>query len=767
MNLKLCLKLLVIFLSSVVFAADIRIVEVSVGGNATLTQAEILAKVTARPGQIFSNTALTQDTEKLAKLPAVQYAYYSADIVDGGVAVKFIVVERLLISEISFFGNKKIKDSTLKKLLSLKKGDYLDKVTLAKALDDVRNKFEEKGFYFAKVELDGDAVEQGKIIFRIEEGPKIKIGNVRYEGNTVFTEKQLDSVIKLDSKVLFVISKSYDNSKVEADIEEILHEYRQAGYVEASCQATPEFNEKLNRANIVYQITEGSEYRIVSHAVTGASFFSEEQLQELIIAKTGMPYYSENVKKSADNIRDKYRENGFIEATVTPIRKYEQSTELNIVYKVNEGKRFKIGLIEVTGNYETHDKVIRRELDYSGFKPGRWYNAKEATGQGEGTIEKEIKQATLASDVFITHVDGSDEDTKNAIVNITEGMTGMVMFGAGVDSSNGVIGQIVVEQRNFNILDWPESFDEFFRGKAFRGAGQNMRISLEPGTEVNRYSIDFTDPYAWDRPLALNLGMSKYYRGRECYDEERTKAYVGLTRRYEDNWSLGLRVRMENVNISDLDADSPQEIVDIKGDSQLFGTKFTIRKRETDSRFTPSKGYSFDLSYEFVVGDYDFGVVSSSFTKYKTLREDLVGRKTVLATKIYGASILGDAPAFEKFYAGGSGSLRGFEYRGISPRGESLPKPGTFDDPIGSDWIVLANAEVTVPLSSDRYNWLLFADSGIIDDNALRASIGTGIEILIPEWFGPVPMRFEIAVPLTKEDEDDTQFFSFSMGRLF
>jgi len=132
--------------------------------------------------------------------------------------------------------------------------------------------------------------------------------------------------------------------------------------------------------------------------------------------------------------------------------------------------------------------------------------------------------------------------------------------------------------------------------------------------------------------------------------------------------------------------------------------------------------------------------------------------------------MLGDAPPLEKLYAGGSGiyGIRGFESRGVSPRGlqTKVLRPKR-KDPIGSDWIFLANAEVTVPLVSDNFAALFFVDSGAIDSGSYRAAVGTGIQILIPQWFGPVPMRFSIAVPIMKEDEDETEVFSFSIGRLF
>ena len=152
-----------------------------------------------------------------------------------------------------------------------------------------------------------------------------------------------------------------------------------------------------------------------------------------------------------------------------------------------------------------------------------------------------------------------------------------------------------------------------------------------------------------------------------------------------------------------------------------------------------------------------------------TLHEDLLDRRTVLATKLRAGAVAGSAPPFEKFYGGGTGTygIRGFEYRGVSTRGlqTNVPTPER-RDPIGSDWIFLANTEVVVPMVGESLSWLVFVDSGLIDSGGYRAAVGTGIQILIPQWFGPVPMRFEIAAPFMKDEEDDTQVFSFSVGGL-
>ncbi len=294
-----------------------------------------------------------------------------------------------------------------------------------------------------------------------------------------------------------------------------------------------------------------------------------------------------------------------------------------------------------------------------------------------------------------------------------------------------------------------------------------MRIALEPGTEVSRYSVSFTEPYFRDKPITLDTVASSFEREREAYDEERTKGYVGFRKREKQKFFKSLAFRLEDVDVAGIDVDAPTEITDDKGSNIIAGVRVGFGRDLTDSRFNPTKGSNYEVNYEQVGGDHTFGVLGSTVRWYKTLKEDLARRKTVLETKVHAAAIVGDAPVFEKFYAGGIGSIRGFDYRGVSTRGVNPLNPAVKNDPIGSDWIATANTEVSIPMVGETLAGLVFADAGIIDSGGPRASIGIGVQVMVPQFFGPVPMRFELAAPILKNGDDETQVFSFSVGRLF
>ena len=759
-----------IFLSSI-FADSVnqekdRIVEIKTAGNLTVKRSQILAAAQLRVGDVFSEQRARKDTQRIAKIDGVEYAYYNIAQDPKGIILSYVVVEKNLVREITFKGNKKFSDRTLSKKLGLLLGDYLNVFKVAHAREVILEDYDKKGYAFASVEFDKKSLSSGKIIFTIKEGARVKVKKVSFEGNHSIKTKALKKEMKTKTRRFLVFSSYLTSEKLEKDIEKLETIYKNKGYVDVVVDKKVEYNEAKTKAYVTYIIKEGPIYYLDSFTIKGNTFFTTDELTSNLKSKIGEPYSAKRVEYDIKKIRNKYLSKGFVDVKVDLERKFIEPNKIQIFVSVVEGNRFRIGNINITGNYDTNDKVIRRVLDEQKFVPGKWYNADIARGDGTGSLEKDVTRASMSGEALISSVD-STPNQKDAIVSISEGRTGMIMFGAGVDSSSGLIGQIVLEQRNFDITNWPNSWSEFMAGKSFKGAGQTMRLSFEPGTEETRFSANFNEPYLLDKPVGLNVGISKFVRGRDAYDEERFKTYASITRRYEDGWQFGLATRAENVDITEIDQDAPKEIKDDKGKSTLFGLKASASYNTTNNKYNPTDGSVLDLAYEQVAGDYTFGVVTSTYRWYKTLSEDLSERKTVLETKLHAGAIVGDAPIFEKFYAGGSGSIRGFEYRGVGPKGESTLAPGEYKDPIGSDWVLQANAEISVPMASDTFAWLFFVDGVMLDDDACRASVGSGLQILLPQWFGPVPMRFEFAIPIAKEENDDTQVFSFSVGRLF
>lgn len=672
-----------------------------------------------------------------------------------------------VIKSIEFENNRKYKDKTLRKKLDFEVGDYIDPILAESGIRVIAEFYRKKGFPYIEVTLNRKKLPEGKVIYTVFEGLRMRIKSVKFKGNQAIKTSDLKNAVKTKTRSWLLWPAYYTEEKIAADVEKLRSLYYERGFLNHRIAVQ-------GQTHITFIIEEGPLYKVRNFTLKGNTHFDNETLLADLTLETGQTYYQHKARIHARRISKLYREDGYVDAEVRQQHRFVP--EVNIVdveFKITEGRQFRIGKIEITGNEQVHDKAIRRVLDEYDFSPGELYNADIAPKQGRGQLERYVQRMTMSEAVMIRPaqpVEGAP-DRRDAIVDITEGLTGMWNPGVAVGSDSGVIGQLIWEQRNFDIKDWPESLEEFITMRAFKGAGQSLRVALQPGTYVSYYSVTFTEPYFQDKPTSLDVIGSSFERWRESYDEKRGKVYVGFEKRLKNRWRPSFGFRVEEVEVDNLDFDAPQEIIDVKGYNTLLGARLGIGRDMRDDRYTPSDGYRFDVSYEQMTGDYDFGIVKGTTVGYRTLYEDLLERRTVLALKLLAATTVSETPPFEKFYAGGTSTygIRGFEYRGVSTRGlqTNVSNP-VREDPIGSDWIFLANTEITVPLVGESIGALFFIDSGTIDTGRYRAAIGAGIEISIPQLLGTrIPMRFEFAVPFMKDKGDERQVFSFYMGRLY
>jgi outer membrane protein insertion porin family len=672
-----------------------------------------------------------------------------------------------VIKSIEFENNRKYKDKTLRKKLDFKVGDYLDPILAESGRRIIAEFYRKKGFPYAEVTLNRKKLPEGEIIYTVFEGLRIQIKSVNFKGNQAIKASDLRSAIKTRNRSWLLWPVYYTEEKIAADVEKLRTLYYERGFLNHRIAVQ-------GQTHITFIIEEGPLYKVRNFTLKGNTHFDNETLLADLALETGETYYQRKAQLHTRHILKLYREDGYVDADVLQQLWFVPDTNVvDVEFKITEGRQFRIGKVDITGNEQVHDKVIRRILDEYDFSPGELYNADIAPKQGHGQLERYIQMGTMSDEAMIRPAPPSEgaPDKRDAVVNIKEGLTGIWNPGVAVGSDSGVIGQLIWEQRNFDVQDWPESFEEFITMRSFKGAGQSLRVALQPGTQVSYYSVTFIEPYFQDKPTTLDVVGSSYERWRESHDIKKAKAQVGFEKRLKNRWRPSLGFRAEDVKVSNLDFDAPQEIIDVKGHNMLLGAKLGIGRDMRDDRYTPSDGYRFDVGYEQVTGDYDFGIVEGTAVGYRTLYEDLLERRTVLALKLLAATTASDAPPFEKFYAGGTSTygIRGFEYRGVSTRGLQTNVVNPIrKDPIGSDWIFLANTEITVPLIGENFGALFFLDSGTIDTGRYRASIGAGIEISIPQLLGTrVPMRFEFATPFMKDEEDERQVFSFYMGRLY
>ncbi len=713
----------------------------------------------------FDQEILEADVTRLLATGRFAAVDYTLETSPEGVVVTFTVQERPRITDIRFVGNDKLSDAKLRKLVPVRTGDAVDTFRIQEGVEAIALAYRDAGYGQAVVTYDRRLLTStGELLFTVEEGPRIRIRKILLEGNQSISRRELLKHASSNTFVWIFQDGKFDEETVQTDAAAIQSHYRDQGYLDARVGYRLQFSDDQEDLEITFTIVEGVRYLIETVSFSGSTVMTNDELTDLSQLQIGEPVLQRNVDRAVKSIGNRYGEIGHIYARTSATKVFSNEPGLvNVLIEIDEGEPFSVGRIVVRGNERTKDKVVRRELD---LYPGETFNMTKAK-----QAEDALRQTQLFSLAAVKPV-GTTPGVRDILMTVEEGRkAGDFLFGFGVTSNSGLVGSLVLDLKNFDLFDTPRTFSEFIKLKAFHGAGQRMRIEAQPGTEVNRFRIDFTEPYLMDKPVRFDTSVYLFERGRESYDERRAGAHVSIGRRLKWSWLKDwygeLALRVEAVSVRDLDIFAARDIREVEGQNVETSASFSLVRDRTDNRLLPSKGDKIRFSYEQfgVLGGEDFfGRVRASYTWHKTVKTDELERKSILSLKGVLGAIVGEAPVFERFYAGGIGSLRGFEFRGISPR------MGLQDDPVGGKLMVLLSAEYSFPLYGEMLRGLVFADTGTVEEefsiSTWRAALGTGIRLHV-DFFGPVPLEFAVAAPIALEEDDEDQIFSFYIGATF
>jgi outer membrane protein insertion porin family len=352
----------------------------------------------------------------------------------------------------------------------------------------------------------------------------------------------------------------------------------------------------------------------------------------------------------------------------------------------------------------------------------------------------------------------------DVFVDATETQTGRLMLGVGVNSDAGVVGNIVIDERNFDWRRFPSSFEDIRNGTAWRGAGQRFRADLSPGSEVNRYLLSFQEPYFLDRPITLGLSGSYFDRRYRDWDEQRLGGRVSLGYQWvERDLSATLSYRGENVNISAPSTASLPELNEVLGDNALHGFRLSLINDTRDSAFLPTQGHYFEVSGEQVIGTFDYPRAIADLRRYFLVHErpDHSGRHVISASTSVGYTGT-HTPIYEHFFAGGFATFRGFDFRGASPVDTAT------NVQVGGEFQWLNSVQYLFPITADEMlHGVVFCDFGTVERKVeikdFRVAPGVGLRITVPAM-GPAPIALDFAWAANHADFDDREVFTFSLG---
>lgn len=751
-------------------------------------EAKLLENViTVKAGDAYDAAAVAKDIENMTRLG--RFAQVAAQVhpnPDGTVDLTYVVLEQRLLADVQIVGNKNKADGELLDLILLRAGDPIDPFLIQRAQQQIRDHYQKDGYFLAEVTVDEQLLnDEGILLLRIREGPQPKVRQVKFEGNDSFPAELLQSKIRTNTYIFIFRKGLISDEQLVQDVDHLRRHYLDNGYLDVRVGRVVETSDDQKDVVVTFVISEGRQYTVANLSFMGNRVLSTAQLIDAITLKAGDVFSADKQRTSEQAIKDLYGKLAFIEAEVAIQRTFhETEPRVDLQIAIEENNRYLTGNVIVRGNELTQDKVVRRHIRR--LDPGR---PMDSTGIPD--TETRIRETGLFREAKVTVLGTPEEEYRDVLVEVKEANTGSLSFGAAISSDSGVFGAIELTQRNFDAADGPESWGEFFTGRAFRGAGQYFSIVLQPGNEFQRYQVNFREPYLFDTNLFLDTSVFYFTRFRENWDEERLGGTAAIGRRFGDVWSASVRTRFESVDISDIEDDAPIDAFAVEGSNDIASLGFNISRDTTDSRFFPTRGTRTVLGIEEVGaigGDFDFTRASVNWDAFVTLDEDFFGRKTVLKFKVDTGYIfnadtervtddtgathrISGVPLFERFYAGGHRSFRGFRFRGMGPRGIRNDTGREDDDPVGGEFMFLFGTEYDYPIWQDVLRGVLFVDTGTIhrDDISLkdyRLAIGTGLRLKLP-IFGQAPFALDFAHPLLKEDGDETRVFSFDIALPF
>lgn len=740
--------------------------EVVVRNNRLITTEKIRNTIKTRPDLKYNHATMQNDVSALMATRSFQDVRASYQITaDDKVILTFDVVEQPnVVTEIKFEGAKHAKDDELLSLTGLQRGVPLNPVANKLAVHAILRYYHDKGRMYAHVELvEGGNAGDTRVVFRITEGPEVKVRSVSFTGNTFVGAERLRTQTQTSRAFLGAVGGTFNPGLIELDALKLEEYYRTFGFHEVKVGREIIPSDDCHYVRVVFHINEGPRFRVRDVEVVGASSFPVEQVRGVTKLKSGDLYDKNIVYADLKNIGDLY---GYSGRRVNPREEvvYNGPGEVTVLYQVAERPPDTVGRVIVSGNEVTRENVIRRQVP---VYPGQILEY-PALAQAErnlaklGIFEMDPEKGQRPTVAVLDPM--SDNPVKDILVQVQETQTGSLLFSVGVNSDAGVQGSVVLNEKNFDITRWPTSFDDMLSGRAFRGGGQEFRLEAVPGQRFQRYTASFREPSLFDSPYSLATSAYYYTRGYAEYNEQRIGGRLTVGRRLNPIWSANLTTRIEGVDIFDIPDYYPQEIQQWRGNSFLLGLRGSVNRDTRDSYLRPTDGSYFEAGYEQVLGDYNFPLLTGEASKFFTLyqRPDGSG-KQVLALRSQLMFSQSDIPIFERFYAGGFRSLRGFEFRGVGPFVQGLNVGGTFA------W--LNSAEYQIPLvASDGFYMVGFVDSGTVESdveiNNYRVTAGLGMRIVVPA-LGPLPIALDFGVPIVKAPQDREQIFSFWLGYFY
>ena len=735
-----------------------KVAAVEVDGNKIVSTATILTKIKTRPGDPLNQQTLDEDIKRLYGTGFFTDASAEVRPYRDGVLVRFHIQERPLVTSVVITGNRNFRETKIRETLKTKEQELLDRRELKQDLERIKQLYRTKGFYLAEVSQEvkvDDATNRATVYMTLIEGRKIRVRRIVVEGNKAVSSRRLRKAMATKQAWGWLSAGYYRPEVLEEDLERIKQIYRSEGYSDAQASSETSFDETKRWLTVRVKVEEGARYLVGEVGLRGTQAVPEEQLREKIKLTEGKPFSQDRLFEDVARIQSVYFGQGYMAASV------EHSTALNpktqrvdITYRVIEGSIAYVGDIIVRGNVKTRDMVIRRELK---IYPGERFD-----GEKLRRSKERLYNLGFFEEVSLETVPSKQPDQRDLVVSVKESKTGEFSFGGGYSSVDAFIGFAEIVQRNFDLFNWP----------TFVGGGQELKFRVMAGTRRRNFELSFTEPWIFNHPYSFGFDLFNTTRTKGegySFELERIGGALRLGHSISDYDRLGLTYRLEDVKVSDVSESASSALKDEVGENLLSSVRLFHMRDKRDNVFNPKSGYFLENGIELagtgLGGDKDFWkwtFVGSVY--FQPIVENQVFEMNLrmgLADPLANSETV---PIFERFFAGGSESIRGYKERRVGPK-DPLTR-----DPIGGDSMAVFNAEYTVPVA-DFLKAATFVDVGNVWSrigdflqDGLKTGVGAGVRIKTP--FGPV--KLDYGWPINPDrDERKTGRLHFSASRAF
>ena len=755
-------------------------------GAPSISKERVLANLATKIGQPYSERAAEQDIRALYATGGVSNVRIFAEPLGDGVKVTVLLQGRPVIEEILIEGAEQIPMNRVRREIGSKVGDVVSEEKIEDDRQKIIKIYEDRNYSEIDVQYkiqDVPGNNRAKVIFSINEGPKLVVKRITIVGNESVLSRDIKKVMKTKPEdILSFLTKSgrVVPAQVEEDRAAIKTLYQNRGFavVEVSDIQTQPI--ERNGVELIVTINEGMQYRLNALKIEGANITSEDEILGHMKMLGGQLFTPKGMGDDLKALRDFYGSRGYVDMVAAPEVLPAGPGAVDVTYRIDEGVQSYVNLVNIQGNTRTQDRVIRREL---AVKPGNVFD----------TTLVDVSKKRLENLNYFSRVDTAPADTivpgrKDLNVIVEEKRTGSFNFGVGFSTIDSLLGFAELQQSNFDLFNWP----------SFTGGGQRFRIRGQYGLQRSDFVVALTEP--WFMGQKLSVGVEGYYRNANFLSAVYSQSNLGVAfQARKQIWralSARAEYRAEQIriyNVGDTNQNDyffPNGYNDGYSGNENVGpviqnsagtyVKSAVTGSLTwdtrDSLFLTRKGELVELT-GFIAGGplggtvQDYGL-SLEASKYFSLPFDLIflvkgqlaivngwGNNKASVDGGYGNGV----PIFDRLYLGGANNMRGFNFREVGPVDQ-------YANPIGGNSLAYLTFELTFPIVS-RVRGAVFSDMGFVnvqpnDFTTTNANVDIGIGLRLDLPIGPI--RVDYGIPVIYDSWNGPPGkFNFNIGYQF